>query len=191
MLNIILFGPPGSGKGTQSTMIVEKYNLKHLSTGDILRREIKNETELGLLAESYISKGRLVPDDVIIDILLQTIDSDTKSYKGIILDGFPRTLVQAEALEEMLKTRSEDISVLIEIQVDEDLLLKRLLARSEVSGRSDDNLETIHKRFEIYRSQSLPACDYYKKLNKYVAVNGVGTVDEVFNRISAVIDSHI
>ncbi len=191
MLNIILFGPPGSGKGTQSTMIVEKYNLKHLSTGDILRLEIKNETELGLLAESYISKGKLVPDDVIIDILLQTIDNDSKSYKGIILDGFPRTLVQAEALEEMLKARNEDVSVLIEIQVDEDLLLKRLLARSEVSGRSDDNLVTIHKRFEIYRSQSLPACDYYKKLNKYVAVDGVGTVDEVFNRVSAVIDSHI
>lgn len=191
MLNIILFGPPGSGKGTQSALIVEKYKLRHLSTGDILREEISRKTDLGKIAESYISNGHLVPDRMIIDILLKTIQNDDRKSNGIILDGFPRTLVQAEALEEILEEHKRKISVLIEIHVDDDVLIERLMKRGETSGRSDDNMESIKKRLEIYKSQSRPAGEFYKRLGKYAAVNGLGTVNEIFERISAVIDSKL
>ena len=191
MLNIILFGPPGSGKGTQSALIVEKYKLKHLSTGDILRDEIKRKTELGRIAESYISNGNLVPDEMIIDILVNAINTDKKKYNGIILDGFPRTLVQAEALEKILANQNKEISVLIEIRINDDALINRVLARAATSGRADDNLETMKKRLEIYKTQSTPASRFYNSLNKYAAVDGLGTIDEIFRRISAVIDSKL
>jgi len=191
MLNIIICGAPGCGKGTQSDLIVEKYKLKHLSTGSLLRKEIRAKSELGLIAEGYISKGNLVPDNMIIDILSNVIDKQDKEIKGIILDGFPRTVPQAEALEELFDKRNKKIDVLIDLKVDDRELINRLLIRGETSGRSDDNLETIKKRLEVYNIKTAPVSDYYKTLNKYAAIDGMGSVEEIFERISAVIDSKI
>ena len=189
MLNIIICGAPGCGKGTQSDLIVEKYGLKHLSTGDLLRNEIAKKSSLGMEAESYISKGNLVPDKMIFDILSNAIAEQTKSSKGIILDGFPRNVAQAEALEELMKKLNKETTVLLDLNVDDEELIKRLLIRGKTSGRSDDNLETIKKRLEIYVSKTAPVSDFYKNKNKYAAINGMGTVDEIFGRISTVIDS--
>jgi len=189
MLNIIICGAPGCGKGTQSDLIVEKYKLKHLSTGSLLRKEIRAKSALGVIAEGYISKGNLVPDEMIIDILSDVIDKQDKGIKGIILDGFPRTVAQAEALENLFLKRNKKIDVLIDLKVDDHELISRLLIRGETSGRSDDNLETIKKRLEVYNIKTAPVSDYYKSLNKYAAVDGMGTVEEIFERISAVIDS--
>jgi adenylate kinase len=189
MLNIIICGAPGCGKGTQSELIVEKYNLKHLSTGELLRKEISEKSALGIEAETYIAKGNLVPDQMIIDILTKAIDSNDKIENGIILDGFPRTLAQAEALESMLKERNEATTLLVDLDVDNNELIGRLLKRGETSGRSDDNLETIKKRLEVYEIKTAPVSDYYKSLNKYAAINGMGTVNEIFERISTVLDS--
>ena len=189
MLNIIICGAPGCGKGTQSDLIVEKYGLKHLSTGDLLRNEIAKKSSLGMEAESYISKGNLVPDKMIFDILSNAIAEQTKSSKGIILDGFPRNVAQAEALEELMKKLNKETTVLLDLNVDDEELIKRLLIRGKTSGRSDDNLETIKKRLEVYVSKTAPVSDFYKNKNKYAAINGMGTVDEIFGRISSVIDS--
>jgi len=189
MLNIIICGAPGCGKGTQSDLIVEKYGLKHLSTGDLLRNEIAKKSSLGMEAESYISKGNLVPDKMIFDILSNAIAEQTKSSKGIILDGFPRNVAQAEALEELMKKLNKETTVLLDLNVDDEELIKRLLIRGKTSGRSDDNLETIKKRLEVYVSKTAPVSDFYKNKNKYAAINGMGTVDEIFGRISTVIDS--
>ena len=189
MLNIIICGAPGCGKGTQSDLIVEKYGLKHLSTGDLLRNEIAKKSALGLEAENYISKGNLVPDKMIFDILSNAIAEQTKGSKGIILDGFPRNVAQAEALEELMKKLNKETTVLIDLNVEDEELIKRLLIRGETSGRTDDNLETIKKRLEIYITKTAPVSDFYKNKNKYAAINGMGTVDEIFGRISTVIDS--
>ena len=189
MLNIIICGAPGCGKGTQSDLIVEKYGLKHLSTGDLLRNEIAEKSILGKEAESYISKGNLVPDTMILDILSKAIDEQTKSSNGIILDGFPRNVAQAEALEALMTKLKKEITILIDLNVDDEELIKRLLIRGETSGRCDDNLETIKKRLEVYISKTAPVSDFYKNKNKYAAINGMGTVDEIFGRISSVIDS--
>ncbi len=189
MLNVIICGAPGCGKGTQSAMIVEKYKLKHLSTGDLLRHEIHNKTELGMLADAYISKGNLVPDQMIIDVLVQAIDAEDNNNAGIILDGFPRTLAQAEALEEMLNKRGRETTVLLDLQVENRELISRLLKRGETSGRSDDNLETIKKRLEVYQLKTAPVSEYYKSIGKYSAIDGMGTVEEIFERISAVLES--
>jgi len=189
MLNIIICGAPGCGKGTQSDLIVEKYGLKHLSTGDLLRNEIAKKSTLGIEAESYISKGNLVPDKMIFDILSNAIAEQTKGSKGIILDGFPRNVAQAEALEELMKKLNKETTVLLDLNVDDEELIKRLLIRGETSGRSDDNLETIKKRLQVYVSKTAPVSDFYKNKNKYAAINGMGTVDEIFGRISSVIDS--
>jgi len=189
MLNIIICGAPGCGKGTQSDLIVEKYGLKHLSTGDLLRNEIAKKSALGLEAENYISKGNLVPDKMIFDILSNAIAEQTKDSKGIILDGFPRNVAQAEALEELMKKLNKETTVLIDLNVEDEELIKRLLIRGETSGRTDDNLETIKKRLEIYITKTAPVSDFYKNKNKYAAINGMGTVDEIFGRISTVIDS--
>ena len=189
MLNIIICGAPGCGKGTQSDLIVEKYGLKHLSTGDLLRNEIAKKSVLGMEAESYISKGNLVPDKMIFDILSNAIAEQTKSSNGIILDGFPRNVAQAEALEELMKKLNKETTVLLDLNVDDEELIKRLLIRGKTSGRSDDNLDTIKKRLEVYVSKTAPVSNFYKNKNKYAAINGMGTVDEIFGRISTAIDS--
>lgn len=189
MLNIIISGAPGSGKGTQSDLIVEKYTLKHLSTGDLLRKEMTEKSELGQMVESYISRGELVPDNMIIDILLKHIENQAEDSNGIILDGFPRTVAQAEALEIMLKKLDKEISVLIDVKVDENELIKRLIMRGQTSGRCDDNLETIKKRLDVYHTLTEPVNEFYKNSGKYISIDGMGTIAEIFNRISATIDS--
>lgn len=191
MLNIIICGAPGSGKGTQSKLIAEKYNLKHLSTGDMLRNEIKLQTEIGKKAEQFISRGQLVPDEMIIAMLDHVLDKEMYHYKGIILDGFPRTYAQAEALEKLLKKRNEEISLLLDLKVNDEELISRLLKRAEISNRSDDKLDVIRKRLEIYYQNADEVNNFYKKTNKYVAIEGVGTVEEIFSRISQIIDSKI
>ncbi|MBN2766877.1 MAG: adenylate kinase [Paludibacteraceae bacterium] len=188
MLNVIICGAPGCGKGTQSAMIVERYNLKHLSTGDLLRHEIESNSELGKEADSYISKGNLVPDSMIIDILTQAIDADANG-NGIILDGFPRTVAQAEALENMLAGRNKQIDFFLSIEVEKRELISRLLKRGETSGRSDDNLETIKKRLDVYESKTAPVNMFYQNTGKLKKINGMGTIDEIFARIGAVLDS--
>ena len=189
MLNIIICGAPGCGKGTQSDLIVEKYGLKHLSTGDLLRSEIAEKSELGKEAESYISKGNLVPDKMIFDILSKAIAEQTKNSNGIILDGFPRNVAQAEALEKLMASLKKETTVLLDMHVDNQELITRLLKRGETSGRSDDNMDTIKKRLEVYHTKTAPVSDFYKNKKKYAAINGMGTIDEIFGRISSVIDS--
>lgn len=187
MLNIIIFGAPGSGKGTQSENLIKKYNLAHISTGDVLRSEMKNGTELGKLAEVYISKGQLVPDDVVIDMLANVLDSK-KNVAGVVFDGFPRTLPQSDALEKLLKERDQDVSIVVSLEVEEPELIDRLIKRGQQAGRSDDNLETIKSRLDVYRNQTSPLKEYYKNTGKLAAIKGVGTVDEVFELIADAVD---
>lgn len=182
MLNIIIFGAPGSGKGTQSENLIKKYNLAHISTGDVLRAEIKNGTELGKLAESYMSKGQLVPDDVVIGMLANVLDSK-KEVEGVIFDGFPRTLAQGEALEKMLKEKGQDVSVVVSLEVEEPELIQRLIKRGQQAGRSDDNLETIKSRLDVYKNQTSPLKEHYKNSGKLATIKGIGTIDEIFGLI--------
>ena len=163
MLNIVIFGAPGSGKGTQSERIVEKYGINHISTGDVLRAEIKNGTELGKTAKGYIDQGQLIPDELMVDILASVFDS-FKDSKGVIFDGFPRTIPQAEALKVMLKERGQDISVMLDLDVPEEELMTRLIKRGKESGRADDNEETIKKRLVVYNTQTSPLKEYYNCL---------------------------
>ena len=186
MLNIIIFGAPGSGKGTHSDLMKKNYNLAHISTGDVLRQEIKNETELGKIAKEYIDKGQLLPDDLICDILDQKLET-LKDSKGVIFDGFPRTIPQAEALEKILNKRGMDVSILLDLQVDNEELIKRLLERGRISGRSDDNEETIQSRLQVYHNQTAPLAEHYKRKGKHVAIKGNGTIEEIFNRIAEAI----
>ena len=158
MKNIIIFGAPGSGKGTYSDMIVEKFGMGHISTGDVLRAEIKNGTELGKVAQGYISQGQLIPDELMVDILAKVYD-EQPAGKGVIFDGFPRTIAQAEALKKMLAERGSDMGIMIELVVEEDVLMARLLNRAKEQGRADDNEETIKKRFEVYHSQTAPLAE--------------------------------
>lgn len=189
MLNVVIFGAPGSGKGTQSERIINKYGLFHISTGDVLRAEMKNGTELGKIAEGYISKGQLVPDELIVDMLAKVLDSNEETKKGVIFDGFPRTIPQAKALKTMLAERGTEVSIVIGLEVDEPELIDRLLKRGQVSGRSDDNLETIKSRLDVYRNQTTPLKDYYIEENRYSAIEGTGPVETIFNRIEKAIDS--
>ena len=188
MLNIVIFGAPGSGKGTQSELIIKEYGVEHISTGDVLRAEMKNDTELGKIAKGYIEKGQLVPDDLIVDMLAKVLDSKANA-KGVIFDGFPRTIPQAKALKSMLNERGTDVTLMLDLQVDEDELVKRLLERGKISGRSDDNLETIKSRLEVYYKQTAPLADYYIGEGKYVAIKGVGAIEEIFGRIKEAIDA--
>lgn len=187
MLNILIFGAPGSGKGTQSDLIKERYNLAHISTGDVLREEMKNETELGKIAKGYIEKGQLLPDDLICDMLDKVLDRLPKDTKGIIFDGFPRTIPQAEALEGILQKHGWDVSILLDLQVAEDELVKRLIERGKNSGRADDNEETIKSRLKVYHTQTAPLAEHYKKKGKHVAIKGLGTIEDIFSRINEAI----
>ena len=187
MLNIVIFGAPGSGKGTQSERIVEKYGINHISTGDVLRAEIKNGTELGKTAKGYIDQGQLIPDELMIDILSSVFDS-FKDSKGVIFDGFPRTIAQAEALKKMLAERGQDVSVMLDLEVPEDELMVRLIKRGKDSGRADDNEETIKKRLHVYHSQTSPLIDWYKNEKKYQHINGLGTMDGIFADICEAVD---
>ena len=187
MLNIVIFGAPGSGKGTQSERIVEKYGINHISTGDVLRAEIKNGTELGKTAKGYIDQGQLIPDELMIDILGSVFDSFEDS-KGVIFDGFPRTIAQAEALKKMLAERGQDVSVMVDLDVPEEELMVRLIKRGKDSGRADDNEETIKKRLHVYHSQTAPLIDWYKNEKKYQHINGLGTMEGIFAEICEAVD---
>ena len=187
MLNIVIFGAPGSGKGTQSERIVEKYGINHISTGDVLRAEIKNGTELGKTAKGYIDQGQLIPDELMIDILASVFDS-FKDSKGVIFDGFPRTIAQAEALKKMLAERGQDVSVVVDLDVPEEELMIRLIKRGKDSGRADDNEETIKKRLHVYHSQTAPLIDWYKNEKKYQHINGLGTMEGIFADICEAVD---
>ena len=189
MKNIVIFGAPGSGKGTQSDLLIEHYGLGHISTGDVLRNEIKQGTELGKTAQSYIDKGNLIPDELMISILANVYDSFGRSHKGVIFDGFPRTIAQAEALKKMLEERGDKVAAMIELDVPEEELMQRLIKRGEESGRADDNEETIKKRLKIYHSQTQPLIEWYKKEGLHHHVNGHGTLEEIFGNIKRVIDS--
>lgn len=188
MLNIVIFGPPGSGKGTQSEKIIEKYGLVHISTGEILRKEIKDDSDLGKIAKSFIDKGELVPDQTIIEILEKKLES-LSNVKGVIFDGFPRTVDQAVALKKMLQRHGEDVNVMLNLEVDRQELIARLLKRGQVSGRSDDNLETIEKRIRVYEERTFPVIDFYKKEGTYTPIRGVGEINDIFKRISDAIDA--
>ena len=181
MFNLILFGPPGSGKGTQSDKLVDKYGLIHLSTGNLLRQEIKDKTPLGLEAKSFIDKGQLVPDEVVIGMVDSYFDQH-KGAKGFLFDGYPRTVAQAEALDKLLEFKKTGIETVLSLNVDEEELIKRLIHRGKTSGRSDDMDENVQrKRQEVYSNETLPVAAFYKKQNKVVNIKGMGTVEEIFD----------
>jgi len=189
MLNLILFGPPGAGKGTQSEKLISTYNLKHISTGDLLRAERQAGTELGIQANEYISKGELVPDAVVIGMVRNYMQSHTEAA-GFIFDGFPRTIPQAEALDQMLNEFNTSISMVLGLEVNEDELVKRLLLRGQTSGRVDDqNEETIRNRFHEYLNKTLPIQGFYAGQDKYHGINGLGNIDEINAELCKWIDS--
>jgi len=187
MFNIVIFGAPGSGKGTQSDLIIKKYGLHHISTGEILREEMANQTELGIIAEGYVSKGQLVPDDLIIKMLAEILEK-TSNSKGYIFDGFPRTLEQGEALDKLLKEKETSILAALNLDVEENILIERILKRGELTGRKDDNLETIQARLEVYRRQTEPLKDFYRKQGKNVNIKGTGNVEDIFEQICEFLD---
>jgi len=187
MFNLILFGPPGSGKGTQSIKLAEKYMLKHVSTGDILRSEVKNQTILGMKAKAIMNTGELVPDELLIEILHAVMENN-KNVKGFIFDGFPRTIVQAKALDQLMVKMNLSINHVISLEVEDDEVVKRLLKRAEIEGRKDDNAETINNRLNVYISQTCPLLQYYDKQKKLHKIDGIGTIDSIFESICAKLD---
>ena len=190
MLNIVIFGAPGSGKGTQSDKLIEHYKLFHISTGDVLRDNIRRGTDLGKTAKGYIDQGQLVPDELIIDILAQVLDENKdKATEGVIFDGFPRTIPQAEALEGLLAERGTQIDAVVGLEVPEEELIKRILLRGQQSGRSDDTEETARKRLDTYHNQTSPLKAYYEQQGKYRAINGLGTIDGIFDLIKESLDN--
>lgn len=188
MFNLILFGPPGSGKGTQSEKLIARYGLKHISTGDLLRSEITRLTPLGQEAKNFMDKGQLVPDEVVIGMISSALDENPK-VKGFLFDGFPRTAAQAEALDKLLELKQDSIAVMLALEVSEEELIQRLQKRGETSGRSDDNNTGVIKaRIVEYHDKTAAVADYYKNFNKVVMVNGEGSVAEIFNALCAEID---
>ena len=188
MLNLVLFGPPGAGKGTQAEFLINSLNLNHLSTGDLLRNEIADGTELGLKAKSFMEKGELVPDEVVIGMIKSKLDSN-KDAKGYIFDGFPRTVDQARALDTLLNNNGTPISGMLCLEVDKDELIKRLLNRGKISGRADDqNQKVIENRISVYMEKTLPIIEYYKPQNKYFGINGMGSIEEIAGRIQVVVE---
>ena len=189
MINIVLFGKPGAGKGTQAEFLKEKYNLIHLSTGDIFRFNIKNDTDLGKLAKNFIDKGDLVPDEVTIKMLESEVDKNPNSA-GFLFDGFPRTIAQAEALDVFLESKNQNITATVALEADDTILVSRLLERGKTSGRPDDqDEEKIRNRYDEYNQKTAPLMDYYKAQGKFKAVDGIGSIDEVTKRLSYVIDN--
>jgi adenylate kinase len=186
MLNIVLFGPPGSGKGTQSEKIIEKYKLVHISTGDLLREEVAARTDLGVKAKAIMDKGELVSDEIVIGMIRKKVE-EFKSGPGFIFDGFPRTVEQARELRTVLNDYSEEVTVMVSLEVPREELVKRLVKRGKETGRSDDNPETINNRIDVYNKQTLPVAYYYEKMHKHEQVEGVGSVDKIFGRIVEVI----
>ena len=189
MKNIVIFGAPGSGKGTQSDLMIEKYGFNHISTGDVLRNEIKNGTELGKTAKGFIDNGQLIPDELMVNILASVYDSFGKEHKGVIFDGFPRTIPQAEALKKMLAERGHKVAAMIELDVPEDELMTRLIKRGQESGRSDDNAETIKKRLDVNHNQTAPLIEWYKGEGIHHHINGLGELPRIFGDICSVIDA--
>lgn len=191
MFNIILFGPPGSGKGTQSDRLVEKFGLIHLSTGNLLRQEISDRTPLGLEARSFMDKGQLVPDEVVIGMIDSCLEKHSDA-KGFLFDGFPRTVAQAQALDKLLALRKSSISKVLALEVSEQELLKRLLKRGETSGRSDDTNESIiRNRYAVYTNETAPVADHYQQLGKLETIKGEGSVDDIFHALSQAIESEM
>ena len=189
MLNLVIFGAPGSGKGTQSEKLIDRYHLHHISTGEVLRDHIARGTELGRTADSYISQGQLIPDELMLRVLEHELDNNPdKTAEGVIFDGFPRTIPQALALKDMMKRRGQKIHAVIGLEVPEDQLMERMVLRGKESGRSDDNPETIRKRLAMYHKQTQPLRDYYVGEGVYVPIKGDGTVDQVFERVIAALD---
>lgn len=191
MFNLILFGPPGSGKGTQSERLVDKYGLVHLSTGNLLREEIMNKTPLGMEAKNFMDKGQLVPDEVVIGMIDSSLEHHKKA-KGFLFDGFPRTLAQAEALDKLLALKNAEIELVVILDVDEDELIRRLVLRGKTSGRSDDADENVQrKRQEIYKKDTFPVAAHYQKLKKLVHLDGMGEVEQIFERLCGAIGKKI
>ena len=189
MLNIVIFGAPGSGKGTQSENLIEHYKLFHISTGDVLRDHMRRGTELGKTAKEFIDQGQLIPDELMIGILAQVIDDNKdEAQNGVIFDGFPRTIPQAEALETLLNERGTSVSAVVGLEVPEQELIDRLVKRGLMSGRSDDNEETIKKRLDVYHNQTSPLQEFYKEKGLYHAIKGIGTIEDIFDDIKAAID---
>lgn len=190
MLNLVLFGPPGAGKGTQSQKLIEKHGLIHLSTGDLLRGEISQGTELGLEAKKLMDEGMLVPDEVVIGMISNKLDAN-KDAEGFIFDGFPRTVAQAEALDNLLESKGSSISGMIALEVNDDELERRLLERGKKSGRSDDaNPEVIRKRIKEYNDKTAPVAGFYKNQDKFKSINGIGSIDQIYGAIDSVIETY-
>ena len=189
MINLILFGPPGSGKGTQAAKLAEKYGIIHISTGDLFRHEMGNDTPLGLKAKSYIQKGELVPDEVTIGMLRNKVEAHPEA-NGFIFDGFPRTVAQAKALDKLLAENGEEVSALIALEVDDDEIVDRILNRGKTSGRADDNDESIiRNRIDVYNRETAPVFDYYAQTDKTKRINGIGSIEEIFDRLCAEVDA--
>lgn len=189
MKNIVLFGKPGAGKGTQAEFLKEKYNLKHISTGDLFRFHLKNDTELGKLAKGYMNHGELVPDEVTIQMLQEEVEKNP-DVAGFLFDGFPRTLAQAEALDVFLNSKNWEVTATIALEADDEILIQRLLERGKTSGRPDDqDEEKIRIRYQEYNEKTAPLISYYQNQNKFIGVNGIGSIDEITKRLSTVIDN--